>query len=296
LTKTQRFSPNRTFVILLLFALWGAIAASAQTDADPASAPMHRAFNRLYNFDFAGSQAIIEGHLQSNPEDSLAYALRGAVCLFTEFNRLKILDIDFFSNDDKITDKKRLKPDAAARFQIFEATAEARKKAAVRLVQHPEDRTALFALCMAAGLELEYTLMVEKKYLRSYALSKETQGYAQKLLALNPPACDAYVTLGSAEYVVANLNFFFRIFARFDGIEGSKQKAIGNLRQAIDYGLYYQPYAKILLTVVYLREKRIEDALLLMKELKRDFPENPLFGREVAILMEKASIKRSRGK
>jgi hypothetical protein len=290
------FSPNRNIVILLLFAAWSAMAASAQTDADPASAPMNRAFNRLYNFDFAGSRAIIDAHLQSNPEDSLAYALRGAVCLFTEFHRLKILEMDFFSNDDKITDKKRLKPDPAARSQIFEATAEARKKSVARLVQHPEDRIALFALSMAAGLELEYTLMVEKKYLRSYGLSKETQGYAQKLLALNPPACDAYVTLGSAEYVVANLNFFFRIFARFDGIEGSKQKAIENLRQAIDYGLFYQPYAKILLTVVYLRDKRIEDALLLMKELKRDFPENPLFGREVAILMEKASIMKTRGK
>ena len=287
---------SKTFAVLLIFVLSGTIAARAQSEADPAMAALDRAFNRLYSFDFAGSHEILDARIRSDPEDSVAYALRGAVYLFAEYNRLKILETDFFSNDDKLTDKKLLKPDPAARTRIFSATGEARKKAAARLALHPEDRMALFALSMAAGLESEYTVMVEKKYLRSYGLSKETQKYARSLLALNPPVYDAYVTLGSAEYVVANLNFFFRIFVRFDGIEGSRQIAIKNLTTAIDRGRFYRPYAKILLTVIYLREKRIEDALLLMKELEREFPENPLFGREVVILAEKAAIMGVRGK
>lgn len=38
---------------------------------------------------------------------------------------------------------------------------------------------------MAAGLETEYSSLVEKSYLRSYSLSKETQKYARRLLAMN---------------------------------------------------------------------------------------------------------------
>jgi tetratricopeptide (TPR) repeat protein len=113
---------------------------------------------------------------------------------------------------------------------------------------------------------------------------------------LNPPFYDAYVTLGSTEYLVANLNFIFRLFVRFENIKGNRQKAIENLKLAIDQGRYYQPYAKILLTVVYLREKRVDDALTIMKELERDFPENPLFKKEAALLAEKAATKKLPGK
>jgi hypothetical protein len=275
----------------MLIAAWNASRACAQNNSDD----IDRAFNRLYNFDFAGAHSVIDAHIQSHPDDPLAYSLRGAVFLFAELHRLQILDTDFFSDDDKVTDKKRLKPDPTARTDIFSATDLARRKAAAQLVQRPEDREALFAQCMAAGLETEYTIIIEKKYLRSYNLSKENQGYARRLLALNPPFYDAYVTLGSAEYVVANLNFFFRLFARFDNIKGSRQKAIENLRLAIDHGRYYQPYAKILLTVVYLREKRVNDALMIMRELERDFPENPLFKKEATLLAEKSATKKLRG-
>jgi hypothetical protein len=292
LIQVVRFRLYGIIVVLLLIAAWNATQVCAQND----SADIDKAFSRLYNFDFAGAHSIIDSHLQSNPDDPLAYSLRGAVFLFTELHRLQILDIDFFSDDDKVTDKKRLKPDPTARLNIFSATAEARKKAAAQLVQRPEDRAALFAQCMASGLETEYSGLVEKKYLRSYSLAKENQGHARRLLALNPPFYDAYVTLGSTEYVVANLNFFFRLFVRFENIKGNRQKAIENLKQAIDHGRYYQPYAKILLTVVYLREKRVNDALMIMRELERDFPENTLFKKEAALLAEKTATKKLPGK
>ena len=92
------------------------------------------------------------------------------------------------------------------------------------------------------------------------------------------------------------ISIIFRLLAHFEDIKGSRQKAIENLRAAIDHGRYYQPYAKIILTVVYLREKRIYDALSLMRELERDFPENPLFKKEVALLTEKAAEKNGRNK
>jgi hypothetical protein len=290
------FKPRIALVFLLLFMLGDTIVVGAQTDADPAAAAMDRAFNRLYNFDFTGLHSVLNARIQSDPNDPLAYALRGAEHLFAEYNRLKILELDFFSNDDKLTDKKRLKPDPAVRTELFAATSEARKRAAARLAQQPEDRMALFALSMAVGLETEYTIMIEKKYLRSYGLSKENQRYARKLLALTPPVYDAYVTIGAAEYVVANLNFVFRIFVRFDGIEGSRPKAIENLKRVIEHGRFYKPYAKILLAVVYLREKRADDALVLLKELEHDFPENPLYARESAIIAEKITTKGGRRK
>ncbi len=58
--------------LLLLFA-----AASNPT-------PIDRAFERLYNFDFAGATSILDAHLVNKPDDGLAYSVRAASLLFHE--------------------------------------------------------------------------------------------------------------------------------------------------------------------------------------------------------------------
>jgi predicted Zn-dependent protease len=265
----------------LICALLCLAAPAGQANIAPTATAIDWAFARMYNCDFAGAHAILEEQIRKHPDDPLVYSVRAAAFLYSEFQRLKILEADFFANDDKITDRKRLKPDPAVRAELFKMTGEARKRAGARLAVAPEDRDAMFAMCMASGVETDYTSLVEKKYIRSYSLSKETQQYARKLLALNPPCYDAYLTLGSAEYVVGNLNFFFRLFIRFDQIEGNKQKAIEELRRVVDNGRYFSPFAKILLSVIYLRENQPQKALVLLREMERDFPENPLFRQEI---------------
>jgi hypothetical protein len=270
------------------------VASSAQAQNLPAPAALDRAFNRIYNFDFVGVHAILDAEVRAHPDNPLIYSVRGAAYLFYEFHRMRILEIDFFADDDKVTDKKMVKPDPAARAEFFNATEEARKRAQTRLTANPQDRDALFALLMAAALETDYVGIVEKKYFRTYSLSKEAQQYARKLLAMSPPCYDAYMTLGTVEYVVSRLNFFFRLFVHFDQIEGSKQKAVENLKKVIEGGHYYPPFAKILLSVIYLRENQTEQALALLKEMERDYPENPLIRNEVKRVLEKIAASRKK--
>lgn len=246
------------------------------------------AFTRMYNCDFAGAHAILQEQIQKHPDDPLLYSVRAAAFLYSEFQRLNILEADFFANDDKVTDRRRLKPDPSIHAELFRMTAEARRKAEARLAVSPNDRDAMFAMCMASGVETDYISLVEKRYIRGYSLSKETQQYARRLLTLNPPCYDAYLTLGSAEYIVGNLNFFFRLFVRFDQIEGSKQKAIEELTRVVERGRYFPTYAKILLSVIYVRENQPQKALVLLREMEHDYPENPLFRLEIQHITEKA--------
>ena len=267
------------------------LALTSPLGAEPVrvAAPADRAFERIYNFDFAGAHAILDAARADDPADPLPHAVRAAALLFSEFHRLRVLELDFFADDDTLTDRKRLKPDAAAKARLFAATATARRLSQARLRVDGNDRGALFALCMAAGLETEYSSLVEKSYLRSYSLSKETQKYARRLLAMNPPVHDAYLTVATTEYVVSNLNPFFRFFVNFENIEGSKTKAVENLQRVIQGGRFYPPFARILLAVVHLREKRPDQALSVLRELERDFPENPLIHREAALAAEKVA-------
>jgi tetratricopeptide (TPR) repeat protein len=279
---------QRRFRLLFAFLCLSLPCFAAPSWSSDGEDAIDRAFTSLYNFDFSGAHSILDEHLKTNPADPVAHAVRGAVYLFTEFDRLNVLQTEFFADDDKVTDKKKLKPDPAARQRIFGATAEARRLAGPLLKAKPNERETLFAMALACGVETQYTILVEKKYLRSYGLSKEAQGYAKKLLALDPPFYDAYVTLGSVEYVVSNLNFLFRLFAKFDGIEGNKQRAINNLNKVVSNGRFYRPFAKILLAVIQLREKHRPEALALLRELDRDYPQNPLYRQEIDRIVKKA--------
>jgi hypothetical protein len=259
------------------------LAAGSIASAQGVQAPnaLDRAFNRIYNFDFSGAYAILDAEQRLQPDKPLLYSVRSAAHLFSEFDRMKILEMDFFADDDKVTDRKRVKPDPAVRAELFKMTGEARKRAQAQLAINSQNREALFALLMATAVETNYSGIVEKKYFRTYSLSKEAQQYARRLIAMNPPICDAYMTLGSVEYVVSDLNFFFRLFVHFDQIEGSKQKAIENLNRVVACGRFYPSFAKILLSVIYLRENRPNQALKLLQEMEREYPENPVFKNEV---------------
>jgi hypothetical protein len=271
----------------LILATW-AVAAAGQPPLHPGG--IDRAFARLYSYDFAGAHAALDEEERARPDDPLLPAVRGAVYLFTEFDRQHILELQFFEDDDKVTDRKRLKPDPAVRARLFATTAAARKLAGARLAADPNDRNALFALCVAAGVETDYVGFIDKKYFKTYSLSKEAQKHARRLLALNPPVYDAYLTIGTAEYVVSNLNFFFRIFVRFDQIEGSKQKAMANLELVVKQGHYFRPFAKVLLAAIHLRENRPAPALALLNELDGEFPGNPLLKREIVRAEEKLRL------
>jgi len=273
---------GRGCLILLVFSLFLILGMAADETPELVSLPtIDRAFARLYNFDFPGAEAILDDYSKRQPDDPLAYAVSAGTLLFTEMYRLQILQTEFFT-DDRLAKKRRLKPDAALKSRLFAALAQSRKRATARLAVDPDDTNALFAMCVAAGVETDYTAFVEGRRWRGLKMARQANSYAQKLLSQTPPFYDAHHTVGTIEYVVGKLPFFLRWFVRFDQVEGDKQAAIARLNQVAEKGRYFGPYAKIILAVIYLREANREQAAGLLEELAREFPENALIREELA--------------
>jgi hypothetical protein len=275
----------------ILFAAVSARLEAAPGNPAPAQDAVGRIFHRMYNSDFAGAQALVAEEIRKHPDDPLFYALRAGTILFLEFDRMRILELDFFGDDDSPGDRKRLKPDPKIRADFFQAIGQARELASARLAADPNDANAIFALFVGVGAETNYTILVEKKDIRSYSLSKETHKYASRLIAMDPPVYDGYLSSGLLEYEIGKLNFFIRWFIHIDQITGNKQKAIDNLKLVIEHGRYYAPYARILLSVLYLQDKKPEQALVLLKEFERDFPDNPLIRKEVIRISAKIGTR-----
>jgi hypothetical protein len=57
-----------------------------------------------------------------------------------------------------------------------------------------------------------------------------------------------------------------------------------DLETTAEHGHYLAPFARILLSIAYVREKDSSRALQLLTGLRREFPANTLFSREIAHL------------
>jgi hypothetical protein len=245
------------------------------------SPEIDNAFSRLYNFDFPGAQALLTRRIAERPDDPLGYAVRASAYLFSELDRLSILESDFFADDSRISDKKKVKPDPVVKAQLLKAVDDSQSRAQALLAKNPNDQEALFAMCITSGVLTDYTALVEKKQIGSLSMVKKGTVFAQRLLKLNPQFYDAYLTTGTTEYVIGSLPFFVRWFVKVDNINGSKEDGIKIVEIVAQKGHYLKPFAKILLAVANLREKRPRVAETMLFELARDYPENPLFKKEL---------------
>ncbi len=254
-------------------------------------ATIDNALHHMYSFDFPASHQVLTRLIAEHPSDPLPYAFRASAYLFQELDRLGILESEFLTDDDQITEKKKkLDPDPKIRAGFTKAVQDAEARADADLKVDPNDKNALFAMCIAQGVVTDYTALVEKKQLSSLSPAKRSNTYAQRLLKLDPKFYDAYLTAGFSEYMVASLPFFVRWFVKFDNVSGSKEKGIQNLLLTAREGRYFKAFAKILIGIARLREKKPAEAQKLLFELSEEYPGNPLFRKELAKLNNKLGV------
>jgi hypothetical protein len=246
------------------------------------AATIDAAVEQMYNFDFPASQEILSQCIAAHPKDPLPYAFRAAADLFYEMDRLKILESEFLVSDERIVAKKKLQPDPTVRAQFYKALDDTASRAEAALAANPDDRNALFSMCISQGVATDYMALVEKRQFSSLSPAKRSNSYAQRLLRLDPKYYDAYLTAGFSEYILGSLPFIIRWFVHFDNVTGNKERGVENVRLVAREGHYFKPFAKILLAIAALREKRLQEARDLLADLARGYPNNPLFRTELA--------------
>jgi hypothetical protein len=144
-------------------------------------------------------------------------------------------------------------------------------------------------LAMADGMESDYDELIEKKQLASLSMLREADSYANKALAVDAHALDAYVSLGSANYIIGCLPGYKKAFLWMGGIHGDRVRGMSQLQQAAQGGHYLRPFAKIMLALASEREHQYTQAADLLSQLVQEFPENPHFSKELTIAQHSAN-------
>jgi hypothetical protein len=267
--------------VVLFFWLEGRAAA---VDTISSAASLDRGFGLLYNLDFAQAHQVFMSFQREHPDDPMGPACDAAGFLFSEFNRLGVLESQFYADDKTFDARKQLAPDAAVRDRFNAALDQADSRARARLVKNTKDRDALFALTMSSGLKADYAGLIEKRNLASLHYTKEATAWAEQLLAVDPECYDAHLATGVSQYIIGSMAAPIRWLVRLGGVSGDKQKGIAELQLTAERGHYLAPFARILLAIAYVREKDKTRARELLVSLRNEFPLNPLFTQEIARL------------
>ena len=278
--------------LVLLVAVPGA-AAELSSDglpfADLPSALLDRGFSRLYDLDFAGAQKEFESWEKLNPENPMGPASEAAGILFSEFNRLGVLEAQFYENDSIFNARKKYEADPGERARFEQQLSRAEDLAKSKLSRDARDRDALLAMTFANGLRSDFAALIEKRNLASLRYTKQATAWAGQLLAADPSCYDAHLAGGVSRYIIGSMAAPVRWMLRLGGVAGDKAGGIAELQTTAAQGHLLAPFARILLAIAYVREKELPRARELLLALQRDFPDNTLFGRELTRLDQNGS-------
>ncbi|HEV3308069.1 MAG TPA: hypothetical protein VGZ91_16635 [Candidatus Sulfotelmatobacter sp.] len=260
-----------------------ASAAEAAPDAVQGTA-LDRGFLGLYNLDFSGAQLDFSAWEAQHPDDPVGPVSEAAGFLFSEFNRLGVLEGQFYDNNESFTARAKLSPDPAVHERFEAAIGRAETLAHARLNKDGKDQDALFALTLSSGLQADYAALIEKKNLASLHYTKEASTWAQELLAVCSNCYDAQVATGFSKYIIGSMPTPVRWLMKVGGLPADKRGGIADLQLTAERGHYLAPFARILLAIAYVRDKDKTRALELLSSLQVQFPGNTLFPREIARL------------
>ena len=249
-----------------------------------AASPLELGYRQMYNLEFSDAHTTFQAYYRSHPDDPLASTSEAAAYLFEEFNRLGVLQTELFVDDEKFKGRLKPTPDPVTRENFNRAIAKSQQLADAILKRSGNDRNALFATVLNLGLQSDYLALVEKRDLASLSYTKHAGLAAERLLAIDPACYDAYLAIGVENYVLGLKPAPVRWLLSLYGAETDKELGIRKLQLTAEKGHYLLPLARLLLAVAALRDKNRSQARDLLRNLAQEFPNNPLYKRELSRL------------
>ena len=237
----------------------------------------------MYDLDFGSAHQKFASWKQANPDDPMGPVSNAAAYLFSELERLHVLDSELFVDDDKFRLRQHLTASADTK-RLFEGEL-ARGPPDPRsghCAHAPDDRNALLADVLAHGLEADYLSLIEHRDLAALSVVKGGRALAVHLLNTHPDCFDAYLAIGVENYLLSLKPAPVRWVLNWSGAQTNKQEGLAKLRLTAEKGDLLQPYARMLLAVAALRDNDRTTAARLLEGLVGEFPHNRLYAAELA--------------
>jgi hypothetical protein len=277
-----RLSRPRVFVFFALFCLLAGNIKTCQAADSIRAVTLEAGYREMYGLDFESAHQNFSAWEQIHPDDPMGPVSNAAAYLFSEFQRMHILESELFVDDHAFQKRPKLTADPTVYSAFNSELAKAQELAEQALVRSPGNHTALFAEVMIGGLRSDYQALIEKKNFAALSTIKSSRSLAERLLAEDPSYYDAYLAIGVENYLLSLNSAPVRWLLRLGGAQTDKQDGLSKLRLTAEKGHYLAPYARLLLAVAALRDRDRGQARSLLAGLAQEFPSNQLYQNELA--------------
>lgn len=262
-----------------------ALIPVAAIAAEPAAlTPLETGYRQMYDLDFPAAHRSFAEWTRLHPEDPMGPASDSAAWLFSEFDRLHILQSEFFAHDDTFLHTSRPQPDPKTKTAFDASIDRTRTLASAALARDPRNIDARLASTIRQGLLADYLGLIEKRYIPSLAEMKIGREIANSLIADNPMLGDAYLAVGVENYTLSQRAAFLRFLLRLGGAQTDYTIGVRDVTFAAEHGHYLAPFARVLLAVAAVRDGNRPRAREILSALASEFPHNPLYAKELARL------------
>jgi predicted Zn-dependent protease len=269
-------------LLLILFALASFDQAALASDAKEI---YEQAMNASYNLDFNTAERGYESLTRDYPDNPDYWnALASVIWLKIALKQQK-LNLESFSGRTLGTRESRDAVDPAEEKRFRDTIAIAIQKADAILAKNPNDVYALYAKGIANGTLGSFEATIKRSYVAAYTKARVARDLHEQLLKLDPTFDDAELSIGAYDYVIGVIPGFVRFLLAPLGVRSAgKEIGIQELEKVASNGKMASTDAKMVLTVVYTREKQYEQALRMYEDLHAQYPGN------YAIRMAEASV------
>jgi tetratricopeptide (TPR) repeat protein len=232
----------------------------------------------LYNLDFNTAQRGYETLTHDYPDNPDYWnALAASIWLHIMYEQQK-LNVESFSGGSLGTKDSKDAVNPAEEKRLRETINVATAKADAMLKKNPKDVGALYAKGIANATLASFEASAKRAYLSAGTKAKIARDLHLQVLELDPSFDDARTSVGAFNYVVGVVPGFIRFLLMPLGIRSAgKDVGIQQLETAAAKGKTTATDARMMLIVVYNREKRYDDALRNITELHARYPRNFIF-------------------
>jgi len=257
------------------------LTASTAGAAAGGSALIEQGYSEMYNLQFENAQSTIKRYETLRPDDPLGPVSDAAACLFSEFDRLHILQAEFFVTDNAYLSEKKREPDPKIKARFELDLDKAHQLAAAQMQNKQQEANAMFVETLAFGLRADYLALIDRRDFAALSEIRKARKLAQRLLASYPTYYDAYLAIGVENYLLSAKPAPVRWLLQASGAQTDKQTGIDNLKRTAEHGHYLMPYARLLLAIAALRDGDKAKAGELLSWLATRYPRNTLYRTEL---------------
>ncbi len=270
--------------LMLLPILVASISFAGFAESSQEQDRVSPAIELLRNLEYNAAKAQLRACVDSTPSDLRAWNYLAIATLYDEMFERGVLESGVYGEGGEVF--KATKVDVTPSFQqeLSSILDKSQQMAEQRLNNDPKDKDAMYWAGVAHGTHATYHFALRKEYMSALHEATAAYKYHSDLLKLDPDYVDSYLVVGVNNYVVGSLPWYIKVFASLTGRHGDRAEGLRQVKQVTEQGHYAREDAKLMLAVLYQREKMYGPALSLYQEMARSFPRNYLLQYEVSNL------------